>query len=129
MTHPNETMLREAYAQFGRGDLEGYWSHCTDDFTFHVAGKSNAAGDFQGKERFFAMIGNVMGLTGGQFEETVEDAFADDDHGVVLVHHRFPRGGVEREYRSAHVYDIKDGKLAECWEQPRNQFVFDEAWG
>src|SRR5262249_31449427 len=29
----------------------------------------------------------------GQFEETVEDVMANDEHGVVLVRHRFPRNG------------------------------------
>ena len=129
MTHPNETMLRQAYADFAKGDLEAYWSCCTDDFTFHVPGRNKAAGDFPGKDAFFGMIGNVMQLTGGQFEEIVEDVFASDDHGVVLVRHRFPRNGVPKDYRSAHVYNIKDGKLAECWEQPRDQAMFDDAWG
>ena len=109
---------RKAYANFARGDLEGYWSVCADDFTFHVPGVSRFAGSSQGKERFMAMIGTVMQLTGGPFEETVHDVLANDEHGVVLaIHrfaHRFAQDGVPKEYRTAYVYHIRDGKLAEC---------------
>ena len=49
-------------------------------------------------------------------------------HCVVLAFHRFEREGKPKEYRTAHVYHIRDGKLAECWEQPQDPTVFDDAW-
>ena len=128
MAHRNEEMLRKAYADFARGDLDGYWSVCTDDFAFNVPGRSKVAGRFQGKDAFYGMIGNVMALTGGQFQEEVHDVLANDEHGVVLAIHRFPRNGQTYEYRTAHVYNIRDGKLAECWEQPQDPTAFDTAW-
>ncbi len=64
------------------------------------------------------MLGTVMQRCGGVFEETVHDVLANDKHGVVLAEHRFTRDGKPREYRTAHIYHIKDGRLAECWEQP-----------
>ena len=36
MTHPLEATIREAYAAFGRGDVDGYLRPCTEDFEFHV---------------------------------------------------------------------------------------------
>jgi len=128
MAHPNEQLLRDAYAAFARGDLDGYWSACADDFAFNVPGASKVAGRFRGKEAFMRMIGNVMALAGGQFEEEVHDVVANDHHGVVLAIHRFPRNGQQREYRTAHVYEIRDGMLAECWEQPQDPAAFDAAW-
>jgi ketosteroid isomerase-like protein len=38
MGHRNEDVLRDAYAAFFRGDLEGYLRHCTDTIVFHVPG-------------------------------------------------------------------------------------------
>ncbi len=128
MAHSNEALLRQGYADFARGDVEGYWRLCSDDFAFHVPGRNRMAGTYIGHDQFLAMVGKVMELTGGQFEEVVEDALANDEHGVVLVRHRFPRDGQAKEYRSAHVYSIRDGKLLECWEQPRDPAVFDDAW-
>lgn len=36
MAHPLEAPIREAYAAFGRGDIDGYLQPCAEDFTFHV---------------------------------------------------------------------------------------------
>jgi ketosteroid isomerase-like protein len=129
MSHANVDLLRQAYADFARGDLDAFWGACASDFAFHVPGNNAVAGTYAGHDAFFGMIGPVMQLSGGAFEETVEDVLANDRTGVVLVRHRFPRGGQQREYQSAHVYSIRDGRLSECWEQPRNQVVFDDAWG
>jgi hypothetical protein len=74
------------------------------------------------------MIGKVMELSSGQFEETVEAVLANDTEGVVLVRHRFPRNG-QQDYRSAHVYRLENGRFMECWEQPRDPVAFDSAWG
>ena len=71
----------------------------------------------------------AMEGTGGSFREDVEDVFANDQHAVVLARHHFTSGGHHREYRTARVYAVRDGKLAECWEQPRDLDAFDEAWG
>ena len=49
MAHPNETLVREAFEAFGRGDLDTmqkqYW---TEDIRFHVLGRGPLAGDFDG---------------------------------------------------------------------------------
>ena len=128
MAHKHEGLLRRAYADFARGDLDGYWSACTDDFTFNVPGRSRVAGSYQGKEQFMRMIGTVMELSGGAFEETVHDVLANDEHGVVLAVHRFSRDGSPKEYRTAHVYHIREGKFAECWEHPQDPVAFEDAW-
>ena len=126
--HPNERLLRDAYAAFGRGDIEAYLAVCRDDFTFRVPGHGRVAGEYAGRERFLTLVQTVMELSGGRFEEEVEDVLANDVHGVVLAIHRFARDGSPKEYRTAHVYTIRDGKLAECWEQPQDPAAFDEAW-
>jgi ketosteroid isomerase-like protein len=70
-----------------------------------------------------------MQISGGTFNEEVEDVLANDAHAVVLAVHRFTRDGAAKEYRTAHVYDIKDGQLAHCFEQPRDAEAFEDAWG
>jgi hypothetical protein len=96
--------------------------------TFRVPGRNQLDGSYRGHDPWFALMRSTMNLAGGQFEKIVEDMLADDTHGVVLVRHRFPRNGQPKEYRSAHVYDIRDGQLREGWEQPHDQALFDDAW-
>jgi ketosteroid isomerase-like protein len=129
VAHALETVIREAYAAFGRGDVDGYLRPCTEDFSFIIPGRGAIAGSWRGKEGLYELASVAMAVTGGSFEEEVEDVLANDHHAVVLARHLFTRDGQSKEYRTAHVYDIRDGKLAKCWEQPRDLAIFDEAWG
>jgi len=71
----------------------------------------------------------AMEMTHGTFHEEVEDVLANDYHAVVLARHRFTRADSLKDYRTAHVYEIHEGKLARCFEQPRDPASFEEAWG
>ena len=57
-----------------------------------------------------------MQITGGTFHEEVEDVLANDQHALVLSRHRFTRDGSSRDYKTAHVYEIRDRKLAKCFD-------------
>jgi ketosteroid isomerase-like protein len=126
--HPNEYRLRELYATFAKGDLEGFLAGCTDDVTFAVPGKASVSGKFT-KQTFGEMIAPVMQLSGGTFREDVLDVFANDEHGVLLLEHSFDRDGVHREYRTAHIVHMRDGKIAAWTEHPGSMREFEEAWG
>ncbi|MDQ3818437.1 MAG: nuclear transport factor 2 family protein [Acidobacteriota bacterium] len=128
MAHPNEEMLRAAYANFAKGDLNGYLEHCTSDITFQVPGRGQVAGRYTRDQFFSPFISKVMEVTNGTFRETVLDVVANDTRGVVLAEHEFERGGRRFNYRTAHVYRILDGKLAEFLEYPEDLYEFDDAW-
>jgi len=129
MAHSIEAMIREAYAAFGRGDVDGYLQACTDDFSFQIPGRGAIGGAWHGKEGLHELARMAMSVTAGSFMEEVEDVLANDRHAVVLARHQFTREGQSKDYRTAHVYDLRDGKLAHCWEQPQDLSIFDEAWG
>ena len=129
MAHPLEAIIREAYATFGRGDVDGYLRACTEDFIFNVPGHGALAGSYQGKEGVYALASKAMETTAGTFQEDVEDVLANNHHAVVLARHSFTRDGLLKDYRTAHVYKIQEGRLAECWEQPRDPAAFEDAWG
>jgi ketosteroid isomerase-like protein len=102
---------------------------CTEDFVFNVPGRGAMAGRWSGKEGMYQLAQDVLSITGGTFQEEVEDVLANDSHAVVLARHSFTRAGEPRSYRTAHVYKVRGGKLAECWEQPRDPAAFEDAWG
>lgn len=129
MAHSLESTIREAYAAFGRGDVDGYLKPCSENFSFNIPGRGAIAGSWHGKEGLYELARKAMEITGGSFREEIEDVLANDHHAVVLARHRFTRDGQSREYKTAHVYDVRDGKLATCWEQPQDLAIFDEAWG
>ncbi len=129
MAHPIEGIIRQAYAAFGRGDVDGYTRPCTEDFVFSVPGRGGIGGAWRGKQGLVALAGKAMEITAGTFRQEVEDVLANDNYAIVFARHTFTRAGQPRDYRTAHVFEIRDGKLAACWEQPRDQATFDDAWG
>jgi len=128
MPHPLEQAIRDAYDAFGRGDVDGYLRPCTNDFSFHVPGRGGIAGIWVGKQGLNELAGKAMALSGGTFREEVEDVLANDQHAIVLARHCFTFKGSKKEYRTAHVYEVRDGQLARCFEQPRDPAAFDDAW-
>lgn len=122
-------MLRDAYAAFARGDLDSYLSLCTDDITFTVPGKSQIAGTYTRAQFHAPFISNVMSISAGSFREEVLEVVANDRAGVVVAAHAFERSGQRFEYRTIHLYEIRNGRLASFQEFPDNQYLFDDAWG
>ncbi len=128
MGHPNEEHLRDLYAIFAKGDLPGFLDGCSHDVTFTVPGNTPGSGTFT-REQFTDWIVGVLGQTGGTFQEHVLDVFANDEHGVLLLHHEFDRDGKHRVYRTAHIVELRDGLIASWTEHPGSLNEFEEAWG
>lgn len=129
MAHSLEATIREAYAAFGRGDVDGYLAPCASDFTFNVAGRGGICGVWAGQKGLRELAAKAMAISGGTFNEEVEDVLANDRHAVVLARHCFMRDGSPKDYHTAHIYEIEHGKLARCFEQPRDPAAFHDAWG
>ncbi|HKO58728.1 MAG TPA: nuclear transport factor 2 family protein [Thermoanaerobaculia bacterium] len=128
MPNDHDELLRRAYATFTSGDVDGYLALCTPDITFTVPGSNRVAGIYSRQEFRERLIPNVMGLTNGTFREVVLDVFTSDRGGVVRAEHTFDRNGRAYDFRTLHIYDIRDGKLASFQEVAEDARIFDEAW-
>ena len=126
--HDHDRILRNAYATFARGDLDGYLAYCTDDIVFTVPGDNKVSGVYSRAQFGPGLITKVMNATNGTFVETVLDVFTSPRGGIVQAHHAFDVGGRKCEYRTYHVYDIRDGKLASFREVPEDMEAFQRAW-
>jgi ketosteroid isomerase-like protein len=96
-------------------------------FTYRVAAESPGA--YAGKQGFYDLAGKAMAITDGTFHEEVDAVLANDRYAVVLAGHRFKGDGASGDYTTAHVYEIREGKLAQCFEQPRDSASLHHAWG
>ena len=128
MAHANEEVLRDLYAIFAKGDMQGFLAGCTDDVSFSVPGTAAVSGEYT-KGTFLDLIAPVMELSGGSFNEEVIDVFANDDHGVLLLRHSFTRADEPRDYLTAHIVTMRDDKIATWREYPGSLKEFEEAWG
>jgi hypothetical protein len=66
MEHPIEGIIREAYAAFARGDLDGYFRACMEDWNFNIAGKGAIAGTYHGKQGLYELAQKAMATTSGR---------------------------------------------------------------
>lgn len=128
MTHRNEQLLRDAYAVFAKGDVEGFLATCTDDITFSVPGNNVMTGEWDRAGFAGEFIQRLVTYTQGAFREDVVDVVANDDHGVLLLEHTVPHEGKTVEYRTNHVVTFRDGKIASWHEWPGDIDKFNEAW-
>lgn len=128
MTHPNEELLRKGYAAFANADLETIQNLFADDIVWHVAGRSQIAGDYKGKDEVFGFLAKVITLSEGTFKIDLHDCLANDDHAVAITQATATRGGRTADFRGVTVYHVRDGKVTEAITVPRDPYLEDDFW-
>ena len=63
MAHPNEDLVRESFAAYGRGDLDAARKYQTDDIRYHQPGRNPTAGDYEGQEQVIGVMARFGELT------------------------------------------------------------------
>ena len=129
MAHPNEDLVREAFAAFGRGDLDALRrQYFAEGVRYHVPGRSPVAGDYEGAAQVVEFFGRLFELSGGTFRAELHDVVANDQHAVALFIVRAERAGrklVENTVLEGH---IRDGKITEAWIYQADLYAVDEFW-
>jgi ketosteroid isomerase-like protein len=126
--HPNVELLRKGYQAYSSGDMKTISELFADDVEWHVAGRSQLAGDYHGKDEVFGFFGKLVELSGGTARFEVHDLLANDEHGVALVTGSASREGRDFTGKDVHTFHIRDGKVVEFWDSPLDQYASDEFW-
>ena len=127
MSNANETLLRNAYAAFTKGDVPGFLALCAPNITFTVPGEGLLAGHHT-RDEFFAKLGPAMGAVGGTFREEIVRLVAGDRDGVVWVAQQAQRDGKSYRWNAVHWWGITDGKLTSFTEFVDDPKAFETAW-
>jgi ketosteroid isomerase-like protein len=127
MAHPNEDLVREAFAAFNRGDMDAlqkqYWA---EDIRWHIPGRGPLAGDREGIEQVMQGFAQLAELTGGTGSAELHDVLANDEHAVALFTLSTERAGKQRTGNWVQVVHMRDGKVTESWLHPADQYAEDE---
>ena len=116
MTQPNEDLVRQASAAFGRGDLSALQDQFfADDIVWHVAGTGPLAGDYEGAAEVIGQLTKISALSGGSVQPQVHDVLVSNDHTVVLVTISAERAGKQLQLNLVHVIHAENGKATEVW--------------
>jgi ketosteroid isomerase-like protein len=129
MAHPNEELVREGFAAFGRGDVDALQhKFFAEDVRYHVPGRSAPAGDYEGVAQVLEWLGRQFEFSAGTIRAEVHDVVANDEHAVALFTVRGERAGKQVEDNSVQVFHFRDGKVSEVWSHPADLYAMDEFW-
>jgi len=124
----NKALLRAFYDAVRRGDARAAMDLLADDVVFHQPGRNPTSGDYRGKEAAVSLPRLLADRSGGTFRFEVHDVAATHDHAIGLLRISGRRDGRSIDMPAAHVFHIRDGKLAELWIHPLDQHEIDEFW-
>jgi ketosteroid isomerase-like protein len=126
VARPDEAVVRrfiEAMVAHDPGEIAACFA---DDVVFHIAGRNALSGEHRGKQAVMTRLFQAWEEAFGGLEIDVHDVLADDDHVVVLSDRRATRDDRTLEMRSATVYHVRDGLIAEAWLFEWDPYAIDE---
>lgn len=98
------------------------------DVEWHVPGKSPIAGHYLGPGEVLAYFARRRDRADRTFRVTPVAILAGDEHVVQLADGEAEIDGKTRHWRTAGVYRVAGGRIAECWLLPFDQYEFDAIW-
>jgi len=129
MAHPDEDLVREAFAAFGRGDTGALQSeYFAPDIRWHFPGRSVLAGDHQGVAQVTEKLSQPAALSDGTHRMELHDVIGNDDHVIALATVRAERPGRQLQASVVHVFHVRDGKITEAWTHHDDLYTLDESW-
>jgi len=126
VAHPNEVLVRETSAAFGRGDLDAVRQYWAEDIRWHVPGRGPLSGDYEGVAQVLGLFGRLAELSGGTISVELHDVLANDEQAVTLFTERAERAGKRWEDNAVNVQHIRDGKITEVWTYLFDLYAADE---
>jgi uncharacterized protein len=129
MAHPNEDLVREGYAAFGRGDLAALsGTFFAEGIRWHFPGRSPFGGDYEGLDQVLGWLGRSFEASGGTISVELHDVIGNDEHVVALSTLRAQREGRSIQDEQVQVFHVSGGKATEVWTHPRDLYATDEFW-
>ncbi len=131
--HPNARLI-EAFSQAQRRFYAGDDDTATlrgllrDDIAWHVSGRSAIAGDYRGHDQVLGYFAARRKLARASFRVEPHGLLADEHWVVQFATGRLERDGRVSRWQTLGVYRIAQGKIAECWLVPFDQYQFDQIW-
>ena len=122
---PRQLMTQYLTAARG-GDWDTAYGYFADDMHIRIPGRSEWAGERQGKQHAVDYIQAARERFAGRVELELVDMLAGEERVVLLVRERFHGDGGPLEIRRANVYTVRDDKIVEIAIFEGDQYAVDE---
>ena len=131
--HPNERLVRTFYEAQGRyyageAGADEVEALLSDDIAWHVPGHNAIAGHYRGKQQVLDYFRRRRDKAKGSMRVEVRRTLADEELVMQLAGGRAEIEGKKHTWETVGVYRIAEGRIAECWLLPFDQYQFDEIW-
>ena len=113
---------------YGGGSIDSVLELLAEDIVWHVPGTSPIAGDHRGQQGVAAYFELRREVAGGTMGMHPGPLLEDGDAVVQLVGGTAELGGEAVEWKTAGVYRIQAGRIAEVWLVPLELELFDRLW-
>jgi ketosteroid isomerase-like protein len=125
--HPNVQRIRDAYAAFSAGDLTAALKDLAPNAIFHFNGRGPLSGDHAGVDDITTALIGIFELTAGTQKLDIASVYADDHHGVVVLHETASRpDGATLDIDEVHVLGIDaQGRITDLWDLPTDPETHD----
>src|SRR3954463_5891755 len=123
-----DEFLRRQRAMYLGGEIAPVREMLASDVVWHVPGTSPIAGHHRGIDAAVDYFLARRELAGGRMQIIEGGELEGDDVLIRLADGRATLAGSEVEWRTAGVYRVADGKIAEAWLVPLDLAAFDRAW-
>lgn len=106
--HPNAALVRRGIEAANEGDVATMAALTADDVVWHVIG---SAEPLRGKAALMAHQAVASDAVGCHVR--IRDILANDDRVVALLESTATRGDRALTYRTAEIFDVRDGQVVE----------------
>jgi ketosteroid isomerase-like protein len=113
---------------YAGGSVERVLELLDENIVWHVPGTSPIAGDHRGRSAVAAYFERRRALAQQTMRMYPGRLLADRDAVVQLVDGSAEIGGERLEWRTAGVYRLSAGRIAEVWLVPLDLELFDRVW-
>jgi uncharacterized protein len=123
-----DRFLERQRAMYAGGDTRPVAEMLAEEIVWHVPGSSAIAGDHRGRDAVLRYFAVRRELTGATMRIASQGELAGEDVVVSLADGRATLHGREATWRTAGVYRVADGRIAEAWLVPLDLEAFDAVW-
>ena len=128
MNPTNATIIRKAYQDFAKGDIQAVLEKFSPSIAWHVPGHSPLSGNYKGHDEVVGFFKHTMELCGGNFAIEVHHVLAEEDVVIALVTVRAERNGRSAAFPEVHVWRLANGKILEFREFQGDEQTEDCFW-
>jgi uncharacterized protein len=127
--HPNERVVREMFAAYGRGDTEALKRIFAEDVIYHIPGRNDFSKDYRGRKAIFELFERQKKrMDGRPYKVEIIDLLVSENHVVALTRVEAEGAGKSATWRGSNVYRLRAGRIAEAWFMLDDLYAYDRFW-